>query len=428
MYASRSVLLPANAAGGCGPGGGNVASRLCVVDEVSAGDGKVLVAAGVRETLVAAVASFPTKREVKEIAEGKEEQREAKEDDKSTHEASSKLAVPETLADTISLQVGASLRSEVMSVAKCGRVVAAADGLGSGVLARLPNVIDDISDLVPEPMSRRTGGDEAAEPSAKRMRVDIGGCLKWDPIMPHAMPGWSGVAFPRLAADQAQDPELVAVTHSFAQETQIVDVFTGARRGRISHAQTPTGVAFADSNTLLTLEWGTVSLWDVRTSKPVKSTAGSMAQERQPWLALDVGQDPNVLAIAGESRAVVLLDLRSWRTLATWRAPIKYEPVALRLVGADNRCFIAGRDHELVGCRLADMSKKSAVTTQSAKTQTPQSVPAGSLLYQNHRTFRSEDTWAGIDICSGASDSESSSSRFVGLTTSGILYAGNYGF
>mmetsp|Transcript_12858 Transcript_12858/g.22098 ORF Transcript_12858/g.22098 Transcript_12858/m.22098 type:complete len:462 (-) Transcript_12858:1171-2556(-) len=461
MEASRSALLPANTAGGCGPGGGAVASRLTAVRDASVPEGQVLVAAGVRDCLVAALASFPDSP-TRDTSNSSDPQ-DAKEDSDSS---SAKVPVPATLADSISIELGCSPRRDLTSVSSCGFLVAASDCRGGGLVARLPSSISDISDIVAAPLSRHLRSSSvSSEPSSKRPRVELGASLRFAPGSNSLMPSWSHVAFPRISnctSDSASnsEPDFFAVSHGLGRLTQIVDVVSGRQKVSMIHSQAPGGLVFVDPHTFVALEWGSLSLWDVRSAKCVRpsSLPGNsggvfpIPEERTPWLCADVSEDGLVLALANESRTVAAVDLRSWRTTATWRAPIKHEPVAVRLAGAENRCFVAGRDHELVGCRLEDMARKSGVATVSKKqkkqqknkmdeddnnnsnnenvpegpkTVTPQSVPVGSLLHQNHRTFRSEATWAGVDLWQ---PKNSESTKFVGLTTSGILYAGNYYF
>jgi hypothetical protein len=85
-----------------------------------------------------------------------------------------------------------------------------------------------------------------------------------------------------------------------------------------------------------------------------------------------------------------------------------------------------GLDHELVGlARDAEGVQAPPRRERHDNVVVPQSVPEGSILYRNHRSFRSEDIWAGFDVDRSAERGHAT--PFVGLTASGVLYGGYYG-
>jgi len=128
------------------------------------------------------------------------------------------------------------------------------------------------------------------------------------------------------------------------------------------------------------------------------------------------------------------------------------QSVGLKLT--TGKCFAAGLDHELMGYTTEVEAKDTQATSrnhrgnggadqststsgsdkkqQKAKARqvlsevaaTPQSLPNGSLLYQNHRMFRSEAPWAGFDI--DREPQVHQPTPFFGLAHSGVIYCGTY--
>lgn len=257
--------------------------------------------------------------------------------------------------------------------------------------------------------------------------------FQWEGILGQSggLRGWSGVSFAKGSSKN------LAVTASAAQVTRVIDIETGKESGRVQHALPPSAISHFDANSIIVAEWGTLSLWDVRTSSAIKPSK-QLPYDRTPYFGVDAQE--HLVGAVGEARLVNLLDSRTWKPFRSWKVAIKHDAVGIKLT--KHSCFIAGLDHELVCCPI-NTKKDSALEKKKTfkLNAVPQSVPEGSMLHQNHRMFRSESMWAGFDIdwqqldtpLSGSSSPSSSSSEssliecpFVGLACSGILYTGSF--
>jgi hypothetical protein len=206
----------------------------------------------------------------------------------------------------------------------------------------------------------------------------------------------------------------------------MIDIETGQESAKVHHALPPTALTRIDSNLVVVAEWGTLSLWDVRTGSSIKPSK-QLPFDRSPYFGIDAQE--HLLGIVGESRLLNLVDIRNWKPFRAFKVAIKHEAVGIKLTS--HSCFVAGLDHELVCCPIRTGSKDTETKKSFKLNAVPQSVPEGSMLYQNHRMFRSESMWAGFDVdwLQGQWNGSSSSNLerpFVGLACSGILYTGHF--
>uniref|UniRef100_A0A7S2WU24 Uncharacterized protein n=1 Tax=Mucochytrium quahogii TaxID=96639 RepID=A0A7S2WU24_9STRA len=373
------------------------ATKLCMLRQTNDGNTGYVVALGCGKSLALGLAQFPEQAFDTEQVKGV------------------KNPVPATIGDTVCLKLGESLENRIQSVSARGELVAASDSQCGCIVARVSTTIDNLEDLVSEDcpshkLRRIDSASVVARKSSATTWVGDNNCMK----------GWTGVALsPTLPT--------VAVTSSLGRKTVLRDIESGTETGEFWHDLNPMALSYYNENCLVIGEWGTLTLWDTREGKKLKF-ANAPLSGRAPIYSISA--DTSRVAVVGESKSLSLLDTRTWKSYLSWKVPIKHDAVGVKLTGNASRCFVAGLDHELVGFSVDEMNKKGCAPDGGSreKLQTPQSLPQGSMLHQNHRMFRSEATWAGFDVFGESLCGSSSCTEFVGLSTSSVLYTGHYSF
>jgi len=428
VEANRCRLLPVNSSEGCGPGSVTHASRLALLDSsllVNGTSASAIVGFGARSKLCVAIAKLDvmhvSSKASRDIDEG---------------ELKDLSPLATTIDDRIAIEVGSGLKNEIQTVTCVKDLVAASDAKGGGLLVRLPVHLNDIDEIVTLPLRKFTEKHastfaETAEPAAKRARANFGSSIQWGSDSDR-INAWSGLCFLPSNSDL---PEYLAVTHEFSQVTNLIDTSSGTTTATLNHAQNITGLSSMDQNSLLVLESGTVTLWDIRARKPQCFPNGTtIMPEKDPYYSVSVNQNNNMFAVVGEARVAKFFDTRTFRTTATLKLPLKHAGTNIKIRGScstDATCFVVGRDHEFVGCHVESLRRpRKANPSSSSSSSTnlrysgitgkrPQSAPESSLIFQNHRLFRSESTWAGLDV-------SQQGNYFAGITMDGILYSGTY--